>query len=358
MNPLEEIIDASKKGYLKKKSVIFWTKRYVILHRNKPLITYLDSQNSTTARGTIGIENCSVLACDKELNMSYTFKVSNGPNKPLYFQAINEEERKEWMSAMIQEIQGRENTEPIIISNNNNNLSQTDSQRSNIEDESEWVIPLKNPEIYNQKSININDISIEKINKLFLAYADLDQDIITSNGIIKLCNDINMKDEEIIMLILSFHLNSTKFGKYTRIDFINGLESLRIDNLISLKEAIIKMKSDYDNNIDTLRKVYLFSFQLAAQHSKTLNTDVAVALIKVLLLNRYFFITYYCEFMKIQQHKLSYITKDQWTCFLEFCINIKEDLSNYQSSDGWPTLLDEFVEWMKTKRINMLNINL
>jgi DCN1-like protein 4/5 len=40
---------------------------------------------------------------------------------------------------------------------------------------------------------------------------------------------------------------------------------------------------------------------------------------------------------------------DQWTGFLRFCeeVEIKPDLSNYDESQAWPLLVDNYVEWAR-----------
>lgn len=38
------------------------------------------------------------------------------------------------------------------------------------------------------------------------------------------------------------------------------------------------------------------------------------------------------------------ITRDTWDLYLLFTRTIKEDLSNYNEMEAWPSLLDEFVE--------------
>lgn len=53
------------------------------------------------------------------------------------------------------------------------------------------------------------------------------------------------------------------------------------------------------------------------------------------------------EFLR-QTKSYKVINKDQWACFLEFSRNVKKDLSNYDNSEAWPLLIDEFVEFIRS----------
>lgn len=51
----------------------------------------------------------------------------------------------------------------------------------------------------------------------------------------------------------------------------------------------------------------------------------------------------------ITQHQTSYraISKDQWDNFFDFATTINADASNFDDDEGWPYLLDEYVEWRR-----------
>jgi DCN1-like protein 4/5 len=57
----------------------------------------------------------------------------------------------------------------------------------------------------------------------------------------------------------------------------------------------------------------------------------------------------FCTFLTEQQDYKK-INTDQWTNFLKFEREVKDDLSNYDDNPAWPLLLDNFVEWLRKKR--------
>ncbi|GKB78827.1 DCN1-like protein 4 [Tanacetum coccineum] len=58
----------------------------------------------------------------------------------------------------------------------------------------------------------------------------------------------------------------------------------------------------------------------------------------------------FSEYLKIQK-EYKVINTDQWTNFFRFCHEIEEfpDLTNYDSCQAWPFILDSFVEWLREK---------
>lgn len=54
----------------------------------------------------------------------------------------------------------------------------------------------------------------------------------------------------------------------------------------------------------------------------------------------------FCAFL--EQSSYTHITLDQWTSFLDFALEMDEDLSHYdESTSAWPVILDEYVEYME-----------
>ena len=55
----------------------------------------------------------------------------------------------------------------------------------------------------------------------------------------------------------------------------------------------------------------------------------------------------WCEFVSTQHKKA--ISKDAWKSLWDFMQSTAPDLSNYSEDEGWPVLMDEFVEWAQKK---------
>ena len=81
-----------------------------------------------------------------------------------------------------------------------------------------------------------------------------------------------------------------------------------------------------------------------------MDKDLVAALISMTLNERIANdrLTTFTEFLNsVQDASYDRITLDQWTSFLDFCHEC-EDLNDYdEESSAWPTLIDDYVEYME-----------
>ncbi|XP_058489313.1 DCN1-like protein 5, partial [Solea solea] len=80
---------------------------------------------------------------------------------------------------------------------------------------------------------------------------------------------------------------------------------------------------------------------------RSLDMDTAKSMLALLLGRTWPLFPVFHQFL--EQSKYKGMNKDQWYNVLEFSRTITTDLSNYDEDGAWPVLLDEFVEWLKTR---------
>jgi len=80
--------------------------------------------------------------------------------------------------------------------------------------------------------------------------------------------------------------------------------------------------------------------------------EVSVAVWGVLLVPKYPIMEEVLEFIKEKQPKYKATNKDLWNMMLEFCKTVQPTLNDYEADGAWPTLLDDFVSWKKSKMSN------
>eukprot|EP01025_Chloroclados_australasicus_P031612 TRINITY_DN31968_c0_g1_i2.p1 TRINITY_DN31968_c0_g1~~TRINITY_DN31968_c0_g1_i2.p1 ORF type:complete len:240 (-),score=11.70 TRINITY_DN31968_c0_g1_i2:462-1181(-) len=101
--------------------------------------------------------------------------------------------------------------------------------------------------------------------------------------------------------------------------------------------------------------LYQFTFFICreAQFRTHLQVDDAIRLWQWVLEGRFRLINCWCQFTKFSGK--TYISEDTWKQVYNFAQNINEDLSNYNSLEAWPVMMDEFVEYMtKTAKSNLV----
>lgn len=176
-------------------------------------------------------------------------------------------------------------------------------------------------------------------------YVDHEIGFISAEGIEKLCDDLELDPEDFRVLVLAYSLNAEVMCRFTEDEFVKGCKHLDIHNIESMKAAIPRLLDTVKNK--SFGPFYRWAFKFALDTEtgqRTLPTELAVSLWKLVFSQNYpsllekwlFFLEHNCS--------VKGISKDTWDMFLVFTDQIQGDLSKYDDTEAWPSLLDEFVE--------------
>lgn len=80
-----------------------------------------------------------------------------------------------------------------------------------------------------------------------------------------------------------------------------------------------------------------------------MDIETAKAMLSLLLNKTWALFAEFEEFLQ-EPKSPRVINKDQWNNIYEFSRTINLDLSNYSIDGAWPTLLDDFVDFLQKKR--------
>ncbi|XP_064406012.1 DCN1-like protein 3 [Halichondria panicea] len=184
-----------------------------------------------------------------------------------------------------------------------------------------------------------------QIEKYFTKYKDAGEDAILADGMEKFCVDLGVEPTEFIVLVLAWKFEASQMCRFTREEFVNGCQKLRVHDAKSLKERFPELSAEAKNERN-FKDLYNFTFSFGLDHStgqRSLPIDMAVPLWDLVfslkrpeVLNRWF------EFLKLNQ--IRGISRDTWNMFLPFVETILPDMTNYDESEAWPSLFDDFVE--------------
>jgi hypothetical protein len=196
--------------------------------------------------------------------------------------------------------------------------------------------------------------------------------------------------EDIRILVLLFKLGcaANPPGQLTLSEWIKGCSLLSaqssnmltshvtVDSWESLKHQVLPGLDTGFMDAAEFRDFYKFCFQFnrVGTH-RTLDKDLVVALLPMVLKGRLPAVSVstktkksssktstttttsdnrldtFLEFLNVGDDKQLYsrITLDQWTSFLDFCLEVP-NLENYdESTSAWPVLIDEYVEYVEAK---------
>jgi DCN1-like protein 4/5 len=195
--------------------------------------------------------------------------------------------------------------------------------------------------------------SSKKVEELFDKYKDKEideegQSQIGPEGIEQLCKDIGVDPEDVLVMVLAWHLNAQRMGFFSKAEFISGLQKLGVDNVSKLKGQLSNFRRDLDDQVK-FKEIYRFAFGFAKEReSKIIDLETAGALLALVLGSRYQHTEPLRQFLK-EQTTYKSVNFDQWMNILEFSRSIKADLSNYDENSAWPVLLDEYCEWARKR---------
>ncbi|KAJ6815871.1 putative DCN1-like protein 2 [Iris pallida] len=174
--------------------------------------------------------------------------------------------------------------------------------------------------------------------------------MIMVEGISRLCNDLQVDPEDIVMLVISWHMKAATMCEFSRQEFVGGLQSLGVDSLEKLREKIPSMRAELKDELqcfpDKFCEIYNFAFAWAKEKGqKSLALETAIGMWQLLFAEKQWpLIDHWCQFLQARHNKA--ISRDTWSQLLEFAKTIDPQLSNYDAEGAWPYLIDEFVEYL------------
>ncbi|XP_061574810.1 DCN1-like protein 5 [Cololabis saira] len=193
---------------------------------------------------------------------------------------------------------------------------------------------------------NEKPFSSKKCLTWFHKYAGPDK-VFGPEAMEKFCEDIGVEPENIIMLVLAWHLEAATMGYFTKDEWLRGMTILQCDCTERLQSKLDYLRNEL-NDSALFKNIYRYAFDFSRdKNQRSLDMDTAKSMLALLLERTWPLFPVFCQFL--EQSKYKGLNKDQWYNVLEFRRTINTDLSNYDEDGAWPVLLDEFVEWQKMR---------
>ncbi|KAM7276822.1 hypothetical protein ACFE04_018688 [Oxalis oulophora] len=206
-----------------------------------------------------------------------------------------------------------------------------------------------------QQPQNETETDTRILEELYERYKDQYQDmILVDHGITLLCDDIQVDPQDIVMLVVSWHMKAATMCEFTKEEFINGLKDMEIDSLEKFCERVPFIRAELKDE-EKFGEIYKFAFGWAKEKGqKFLGFDTAIGMWQLLFAeNRWPLVDQWCEFL--QAHHNKSITQDTWCQLLLFVRTVDAQLSNYDPEGSWPYLIDEFVDYLTENKIIIIN---
>ncbi|KAF2809230.1 DUF298-domain-containing protein [Mytilinidion resinicola] len=201
------------------------------------------------------------------------------------------------------------------------------------------------------------------LNKVFDKYRDdkTTPDTIGVTGMMSYLNDIKVELEDIGMLAVSEIIQCPTMGEMTREGFTEGWSAYNCDTVDKQKSHMKNLLKTLPSNKDTFTRIYKYTYNIGRTgNQKSVQLDTAIEYWKVLFgsasspvrWNSHAnpWLDWWVEFLTTKWKKS--VNKDVWNETLKFANMTLEDesLGFWTEESSWPSVVDEFVEWVKEKR--------
>ncbi|KAF2160966.1 hypothetical protein M409DRAFT_37626 [Zasmidium cellare ATCC 36951] len=224
-----------------------------------------------------------------------------------------------------------------------------------------WNVGAAVNAFFNNPSSGANPLAAP-LKKLFDKYREDPKnapDEINIEGTGNLLGELQIELSDVGALVFSELVQSPSLGVITRDGFVDGWSDVGVDTLPKMRNIILQRRSQLPTDRNLFRNVYNHTFQLALQdRQKALPMEMATEFWRLLFQAPAWewktknspWLDWWIEFCEEKIKKA--VNKDLWKQTLTFAEEtVKEETLGFWSEESsWPSVIDEFVEWVKEEK--------
>ncbi|KAL1924324.1 uncharacterized protein VTP21DRAFT_7359 [Calcarisporiella thermophila] len=174
-------------------------------------------------------------------------------------------------------------------------------------------------------------------------------EIMGPDGIEQFLSDLDLSLESPIALVIAWKLQASTMGQFTQQEWITGMRGLGVDSTSKLKDKLPQLEHALSYP-DQFKELYKFVFGFAKnQGQKNMSVETAIALWQLLLGDKYPHVHFFIQFLE-EQAPIRVVNRDQWVSFLEFVATVDDNFAEWDETNAWPVLFDEYVEWRRKQQ--------
>jgi len=200
----------------------------------------------------------------------------------------------------------------------------------------------------NRTNSECRAISEAKISSLYEKYKDEEEDSVLSEGIEEFCIDLQLKPDEFKVLVLAWQFGAEQMCRFTRAEFLTGCRALKADTCKAIQSRLPELAERVRSDEELFKDLYRFTYKFGLDTScgqRILPVEMAVSLwLLVFSQNEPPILKKWLHFLE-EHNQVRGIPRDTWNMFLNFVQTVGSDLSQYDDTEAWPSLFDDFVEF-------------
>lgn len=189
------------------------------------------------------------------------------------------------------------------------------------------------------------DVEVQ-FDKLLQTAATTD-DSLSPQHLVALAGTLGIHEDDIVLYVLAWKLQCKTPMKISRDEWVRGLLGMRIDTMEKLKVAVPVLRNELKTSTN-FRNFYNFVFDWVREspQAKYVSTETACVMWPLIFEGRGFpHLKLWLEFFSSVYKKT--VSRDLWRQTFDFA---QISLESYDPSSSWPTAMDEFVEWQKSRK--------
>ncbi|KAF0307554.1 DCN1-like protein 3 [Amphibalanus amphitrite] len=175
------------------------------------------------------------------------------------------------------------------------------------------------------------DVSDARLAALFEVYRDPAEDAILEDGVERLCADLELR--------------RTSFG---RAEFVGGCRSLKVDSIRALQARLPQVAAEVAADPVKFKDLYHFTFRFgldAELGQRILPAPMAISLWRLVFSqSEPALLEPWLRYLE-KHAQIRGIPADTWSMFLSLVEAVRPDLADYDDTEAWPSLFDDFVEF-------------
>lgn len=185
--------------------------------------------------------------------------------------------------------------------------------------------------------------------------------IILIDGTLAYLEDLGFDPEDLVSLTLAYVLKSPQTGEFNRDVFLEVWSTLGVSSIQGMKSHILAQHQSIADSPSEFEKFYQYVFDFVRGSDvriKTIVYEDAVLYWKMLFSSResladaLTMLNHWYTFIETNKRNIS---KDAWNMFYKFVIQVivadPVNLTGYDEMSAWPSVVDEFMEWLQDNEI-------
>lgn len=167
--------------------------------------------------------------------------------------------------------------------------------------------------------------------------------------LIAFCGELGVDPEsDVMVLLIAYNMGAKSMGSFTKEEFRRGFMAMGVDTVAGLKARLPALRESLKRT-DVWKPFYSWAYEFNCEEGqKSCKMENVVALTPMFVTpDRWAFATQWAEFLRSRTRGT--VTKDTWNALPRYIEVVKGDLSKHKEEDGWPVMLDEFVDWVRKR---------